>query len=345
MTRLDGLDILRAFACLAVVLFHADIDVFGSTPVLNRGLYGVTAFMVLSGYLLARPFLEHDRAFEWGAYFRKRVVRIVPAYYGIVLLLAALIAAGFGGGTKAGTLEGPLSWHVFAHLTFLHGLFAETKMSLASALWSMSLEWQYYMLLPLLLFAFRRLHWLVVLGSSIVMALAFLFVLHDRFLPANAHLIDGFFLGRLPEFVFGMTLAAVLGSDGARARRVLLVAAALCAAASAISFGPMTHHLLVASVALLVVAAVRLFAAGSVTSLGARALRYLGGASYSIYLVHLLAGKGLLLVLGDSLPPIAAFIAYVIAGHVVGVGFFVLVEKPGSRLLGRLLLRPSVPSP
>ena len=217
-------------------------------------------------------------------------------------------------------------------------------MSLASVLWSMSLEWQYYMLFPLLLFAFRRLHWLVVPGASIATALAYLFVLHARFMPANEHLVDGFFLGRLPEFVFGMTLAAVLGSGEARARRLFLAAAALCASASAIWFAPQTHHLLVASVALLLVAAVRMYAAGSVRSAGARFLRYLGGASYSTYLVHLLAGKSLLLVLGDSLPRIAVFIAYVIAGHVAGVAFFVLVEQPGSRLLGRLL-RPSVPSP
>lgn len=346
MKRLDGLDILRMFACLAVVIFHADIDVFGSTPVLNRGLHGVTVFMVLSGYLLARPYLErHDRAFAWVPYFKKRVVRIVPAYYAIVILLAALIAAGFGGAREAAALAGPLYWHVFAHLTFIHGLFAATKMSLASVLWSMSLEWQYYMLLPLLLLAFRRLHWLVVLGASIAVALAYLFVLHARFMPANEHLVDGFFLGRLPEFVFGMTLAAVLGSGEARGRRLLLAGAALCAVASAIWFAPQTHHLLVASVALLLVAAVRTYASAAVTSSGARFLRYLGGASYSTYLVHLLAGKGLLLALGDSLPPIALFTAYVIAGHVAGVGFFVLVEQPGSRLLGRLLFRPSVPSP
>ena len=226
-SRLDGLDILRMFACLAVVLFHADIDILGGgTPVLEFGLWGVHVFMVLSGYLLTRPFLEGGRGrLELRSYFVKRLVRIVPAYYAVVFLAAGLILLGFGGERHVSSSV-PMWWHVTSHLTFLHGWFAETKMSLLSALWSMSLEWQYYLVLPLLLWALRKVPVAALLFLVVALSLGFrAFICHGP-LPGNEHLLAGFFLGRVPEFLLGMTLAALLGGHERRALHWMLGASA-----------------------------------------------------------------------------------------------------------------------
>ena len=344
--RVDGLDVVRMAACLAVVLFHADIDVLGGTPGLDRGLYGVQVFMVLSGYLLARPYLElPGPALPWRAYLARRLARLVPAYYVVVLLLAGVIAAGGGDGRAAARLEGPLWWHVATHLTFLHGLFAATHLSLASALWSMSLEGQYTLLLPPLVLALRRLSPGVLLASGVAASLGFRAALLGHAIPGGPHLLQGFFLGRLPEFLLGVLLAHALSPRHPGALRRLLAMTTVGGGMALATFGPVTAELAVAAGALLLVAAVRLLGPARVTGAPARLARTLGRVSYSTYLVHLPAGKALLalhaaLGPGAGAPPPALFAAYVVAGHVAGLAFHAAVERPASRWLGRVLAGP-----
>src|SRR3954447_13128826 len=90
--RVASLDIGRFAACCYVMLFHAAIDTRVDNAVLSFGYAGVQFFMMLSGYVLARPYLElHPlRPFSVGRYVVGRATRILPPYYVVVLLAAAL---------------------------------------------------------------------------------------------------------------------------------------------------------------------------------------------------------------------------------------------------------------
>ena len=95
--RFKLMDALRAIAALGVLVSHAAYfsgaaeDAWYGILVAN-GATGVTVFFVLSGFLLYRPFLASEidgaprvRLIDFG---RRRVLRIVPAYWVALTILA-----------------------------------------------------------------------------------------------------------------------------------------------------------------------------------------------------------------------------------------------------------------
>ena len=102
--RLAGIEGLRAIAATTILVCHAwfysnpdggplwDGEA-GSIPFESMA-FGVTLFFALSGFLLYRPFLvaafEPDRRPSVSAYFRNRALRILPAYW-VILLIVSLV--------------------------------------------------------------------------------------------------------------------------------------------------------------------------------------------------------------------------------------------------------------
>jgi peptidoglycan/LPS O-acetylase OafA/YrhL len=94
--HLDALDGLRAVAAAAVVITHVGAltgYVGTGTPaswVVSRGDIGVPIFFTLSGLLLYRPWaataLTGQPAGSVTAYLRRRALRILPAYWAVVLI-------------------------------------------------------------------------------------------------------------------------------------------------------------------------------------------------------------------------------------------------------------------
>jgi peptidoglycan/LPS O-acetylase OafA/YrhL len=353
--RLASLDLGRMIACLAVVVFHAniDVDVFdGESTVLVWGQYGVEFFMVLSGYVLSRPFFEgvgaSGRRLRLGPYLRRRFVRIAPPYYVVVLLGATLALAGQGG-AQGPIPRAQLPWHVATHLAFIHTWFPETHLSLVSVLWSLGLEWQYYLLFPVLLVAMRRYPPPLIFALALFICLAFRAVVIAVVPYAQGHLLNGIFLARFTEFTFGVTFAALLGRAKDRARALSLLWAVSLLAAALITLvwffpGPVFRELAVQGVIFFLFAVLRLVGPADVTALPLRVLRFLGEVSYSTYLVHTLAGKASLRVadrigMNDASTATAylRFALYVVAAHAMGVIFFWLIERPLTRWAAALL--------
>ena len=84
-------------AVLSIVVYHvayatgANLDPTVG-PLLSRLHVGVAIFFVVSGFLLYRPFLAARRGMGppvgTGGYLRRRLLRIVPAYWAALTLLA-----------------------------------------------------------------------------------------------------------------------------------------------------------------------------------------------------------------------------------------------------------------
>jgi peptidoglycan/LPS O-acetylase OafA/YrhL len=148
-------DALRAIAVLAVLAFHvcsvtgALNDRVVGDAVAVLGGQGPVLFFVISGFLLYRPFAA-ARAAQAPApsaarYARRRVLRIVPAYWVALTVLA--IAIGLAG-VRSG------DW--WRYYLFLQVYSPETAISGIPVAWTLCVEVSFYALLPLWALAMRR---------------------------------------------------------------------------------------------------------------------------------------------------------------------------------------------
>ena len=147
--RQPGLDLLRAFAILVVVIYHAALFGFKLPGRVDRfGWIGVDLFFVLSGYLIGGQLLAplaRSRSIDLWRFFARRALRIIPAYFVILAVYAFLPS------WREYPEMSPLWKFVLSVQNIsLHG---GTAFSHA---WSLAVEDQFYFLLPLILILVSR---------------------------------------------------------------------------------------------------------------------------------------------------------------------------------------------
>jgi peptidoglycan/LPS O-acetylase OafA/YrhL len=156
-SHFDALDGMRGVAILMVVASHS----FYSNPsaslpmrlfglLFDTGWMGVPIFFVLSGFLIAYPFFrerEKDRR-AWYArgYVRRRVGKIIPPFYLSIIIFVAYYFIRFSDPR-----------YLVAGLQWACGIanFIPPAVHLYTPYWSLLVEVQFYILLPVLFFALR----------------------------------------------------------------------------------------------------------------------------------------------------------------------------------------------
>jgi peptidoglycan/LPS O-acetylase OafA/YrhL len=142
-TRAPGLDLLRALAIVAVMVYHISSHGIAMPGFVEHGWMGVDLFFVLSGYLIGWQILrEYARGGEprWGHFMFGRAMRILPAYFAVLAVYVLLPQWREGGDLQ------PL-WKFF---TFTLNLAPDWQSGLAySHAWSLCVEEHFYILLPL----------------------------------------------------------------------------------------------------------------------------------------------------------------------------------------------------
>lgn len=166
--RVVWIDGLRGLAVLIVLLYHhwgfAGYHEFNVGPLnipdlLEHGVHGVHIFFVVSGFCLAWPFSGPEgkslAALSLGAFLKQRFHRLARPYY-LVLALSALpvLVAAY---VKTGLIPDRLWLDLLAHGLFVHNLSVEYVSSFNMALWTLALQFQFYLLFPLFLWLRVRL--------------------------------------------------------------------------------------------------------------------------------------------------------------------------------------------
>lgn len=143
--RIPGLDLLRAWAIVWVMLFHSYIVGGLGTHLAwlqNDGWMGVDLFFVLSGYLIGGQLLEplsRGEPLACLSFYRRRALRILPAFLAVLAVYVAWPAA-----REAPGLSPP--WQF---LSFTLNLLIDYRHDQAfSHAWSLCVEEQFYLLFP-----------------------------------------------------------------------------------------------------------------------------------------------------------------------------------------------------
>jgi peptidoglycan/LPS O-acetylase OafA/YrhL len=140
-----------------------------------NGYLGVDLFFVITGFLLSLPWFRHAEAGlpapDWRAFYGRRARRILPAYYVQLVFLFFIVLP----------LVYPRIWmestpfvvgNLGAHFTMLHYTtpLSSSSMTVNGALWTLAIEVQYYLLLPLVAPLFVRWPWKSLLAAAAIAA-------------------------------------------------------------------------------------------------------------------------------------------------------------------------------
>ena len=144
-----GLDGLRAFAVIAVLLYHADL------AWIPGGFLGVEVFFVISGYLITALLLAEWRQrgrIDLKTFWLRRARRLLPALY-VLLVVTLAFAVVFLPGEVAGLRGDVLA--AFGYVTNWYLIFGQEsyfeavgRPSLLQHLWSLAVEEQFYLIWP-----------------------------------------------------------------------------------------------------------------------------------------------------------------------------------------------------
>jgi peptidoglycan/LPS O-acetylase OafA/YrhL len=307
--RYEQLDGLRGLAAFVVFLFHALMIVPPESPVLRvltipvlRPLWdgpgAVMLFFVLSGFVLALPYTgKIPRKIEPGPFLIRRVARLYPAYWAVIILALALRFIVFNVHGLAGLSSWtamhwslPVGWMSIARHLFMISPGLQVD-EIDPVIWSLIIEMKISIVFPLLVLIVsrtRRLsHALIALALSVALTTPLHFVTHSSSSWSRAAIMAPMFL--LGSYLAKYRSEAVSVLRKSRTLRVVMAVAG----AIAYSFVWITplHSQGFARFGnacgsgifiLLFLASPRLEKLGT-----GRLTRFLGKVSYSFYLVHL----------------------------------------------------------
>jgi len=155
--RVAELDGIRGIAILLVLVLHY-IPCEITPPPLFRWLFltwsGVNLFFVLSGFLIGGILLDHrDAPNYFSVFYRRRICRILPIYVlWLVLYLVVRMLPLPIGSVREWLFAGDFPFWSYATFTqnFLQEKYAAWGPNWLAITWSLAVEEQFYLLLPLI---------------------------------------------------------------------------------------------------------------------------------------------------------------------------------------------------
>jgi len=330
---------IRGFAVFLVFLVHYAtlvepwVNENSSTYLIleymrSAGDVGVDLFFVLSGYLIYGMLIRKHKSFT--PYLIRRIQRIYPVF-SVVFIIYLSLSVIFPAESKI-----PDGWsgliYLIQNFLLLPGLFDINAM--ITVAWSLSYEFFYYLLIPLLIALSGMRSWTPLTRISFFLSASLLAFLYF-------YIYDGHI--RLLMFVSGILLFDVIESKIIKKVPPIGIPALLVAIAAAILFKEFSINgwwKYILLYCLFFIFCLECFISPGVTTrlFSFSPMRWLGNMSYSYYLIHGLALKFIFLVLGVIYPahnsgdllfwlllPIVFFLTLI-----PSTLLFIYVEKPFS---------------
>jgi peptidoglycan/LPS O-acetylase OafA/YrhL len=363
-TYVPQIDGLRFLSLLAILFFHAALQgvrnsadpVVGEQFIYARlpaGYFAVQLFFFISGYIISYPFLT-NRPPSLSKFYKRRLLRLEPPYIvamlGCFLILTQYSPAAINAPNFSFT-SAPLWQSLLASLTYTHSLIFGESPRLNPPTWTLEREIQFYLLAPFIIRAYLQVksrNARLYLGGAVCLVLVVLGHVINATLdwenPLRHTLLAdsyGFALGILACDYF---VAAQPFTRPAQRRYDLCLAVGYI---GLIATGLFEHKLalpgtivntIIRAVCILLVFIGAARGPMGRAILSAPWITLIGGATYSVYLVHLPLMHAAAQIIGPVLRSASPAVAMTICWAVLipfsiagGMVFYAFVEHPCMR--------------
>jgi peptidoglycan/LPS O-acetylase OafA/YrhL len=194
--RCSDLDVIRAALCWLVVMVHCAW--FGGTHNWiwsQAGIWAVNIFVLLSGYVITLLLLRKKETYR--KFIFRRFMRLYPVYGVCLIAMLFILPLASGMVPQNATIDANNEHYfwlaIWLHLGLFHGVEVVPLIqhTILPPAWSISLEWQLYLLAPVLAFCavrwrYRFLGPLLMISASLAfLHLRHRFTLGDAFFPSH----------------------------------------------------------------------------------------------------------------------------------------------------------------
>ncbi len=331
-SHLPALDGLRFVAVFLVIFYHFGFEIV-------PGAHGVMLFFVLSGFLITWLLLkENERTgtISLKGFFKRRVLRIFPAFYVYALIIILLLLA-----TKK-----DVPWmHALSAFFYFSNYYSAFHPELNNAFshtWSLAIEEQFYLIFPFFFLLFcRNLKQLAVVIAGIIGAAWIWRAVLVFGLNVSSGYIYSAFETRVDQLLVGCLLAIVLRRNwfGKLWQTVLynsfvpFITLAILAISIYFSLTNMVYKSVLGFafepvlMAIFIVQAITFSAQGFWKTLESKPLNFLGSLSYSLYLWQQITTSAIPTRFADF-PVFVQLIATVLVTIMVAAISYYLIEMP-----------------
>lgn len=220
--KLHFLDALRGVAILVVYMFHCATEVYGGDWIHWRGLWrdweelrlpgtlfpltygwaGVAVFFVISGFCIH---LSWRRNSVGGikAFYARRFFRVYPPYF-LALCLFTIMVLWRGAPLRETATQ------LATHAGLVHNAAGRWFFGINPSFWSIAVEWQLYLLYPILLWMVKHSGWRTTLGIVGLVEVGMRFLASYEGVVRNQDLPVSLSTGLPMYYWFSWTLGAVL---------------------------------------------------------------------------------------------------------------------------------------
>ncbi len=187
MKNLPNLNPLRFVLSVFVLIYHLplisktlNIPYYNDSPVFRKGILAVYYFFTLSGFLILRLIyseLKKTNKFNFNNFYQRRIRRLYPVYYlvlftGLTLYHFILPQIGISYNRSYSITELVLNYVFFIPNVFRYN--HPNTGSILIILWSIGIEEQFYLFIPVFMYFFRKKIVISVLILLIILLLALL---------------------------------------------------------------------------------------------------------------------------------------------------------------------------
>ena len=183
--ELDG---LRTLAVLAVIFYHANLQIAG-IQIFKGGFFGVDLFFVLSGYLITGIIRTQMNANKFSLinFYWRRIKRIVPALLVVLVVTSIFAYCIFLPNDLFNYAKSLKSTLYFGSNYYFYGEDSYTAIaSIYKPLlhtWSLAVEWQFYIIFPVIVWFFNKFFKQYLFG--VLLAFTFLSLQYANYIVPN----------------------------------------------------------------------------------------------------------------------------------------------------------------